>query len=182
MKKYEFTGETRKIGDITVKRIRAARDFAGVKKGDFGGWIEKEENLSHECNAWVYGDAWVYDDAWVYGGSWKTSPCYINGTRWSVNISSPGTVRIGCQDHTWQEWHDRYQEISSEHNAGDVLEEYIRYFNLLCDMYGHADCRILRVDDEALRGGAEKEGGSREEAQTDLDQLAEKKGWAEWNG
>ena len=24
--------------------------------------------------------------------------------------------------------------------------------------------------------------GSREEAQTDLDQLAEKKGWAEWNG
>lgn len=42
MKKYEFTGETRKIGDITVKRIRAARDFAEVKKGDFGGWIEKE--------------------------------------------------------------------------------------------------------------------------------------------
>ncbi len=24
--------------------------------------------------------------------------------------------------------------------------------------------------------------GSREEAQTDLDQLAEKKGWTEWNG
>lgn len=24
--------------------------------------------------------------------------------------------------------------------------------------------------------------GSREEAQSDLDQLAEKKGWAEWNG
>ncbi len=159
MKKYEFTGETRKIGNITLNRIRAARDFAGVKKGDFGGWVEKEENLSHECDAWVSGnasvsgDASVYGDARVYGGYWEKSPCYINGTRWSVNISSPETVRIGCQDHTWQEWHDRYQEIGLEHNAGDVLEEYIRYFNLLCDMYGHADCKIVRANDEALRSG-----------------------------
>ena len=153
MKKYEFTGETRKIGNITARRIRAARDFAGVKKGDFGGWIEKEENLSHECDAWASGNAKVCGNARVYGGSWGKPPCYINGTRWSVNTSTPETVRIGCQDHTWHEWHDRYQEISREHNADDVLGEYILYFNLLCNLYGHADCRIVRFDDEALRGG-----------------------------
>ncbi|MDE5977048.1 MAG: hypothetical protein K2G70_01080 [Turicibacter sp.] len=42
-------------------RIRALKDFGNVKAGDIGGYIEKEENLSHE------GDCWVYDSAKVYG-------------------------------------------------------------------------------------------------------------------
>lgn len=98
------------------------------------------------------GNARVYGDARVYGGRWETSPCYIQGTRWSISISSPDTVRCGCQDHTWREWHDRYLQISRKHDAEDVLEEYIRYFNLLCDMYGHEDCKILDYARE--RGGA----------------------------
>lgn len=36
----------------------------------------------------------------------------------------------------WVEWHDHYVEISAQHDANDVLEEYIRYFNLLCDKDG----------------------------------------------
>jgi carbonic anhydrase/acetyltransferase-like protein (isoleucine patch superfamily) len=44
-------------------RIIALKDFADVKKGDFGGLIEKEENLSHE------GDCWVYDNACVFGNA-----------------------------------------------------------------------------------------------------------------
>lgn len=72
--------------------------------------------------------------------------CCIQGTRWTINISSPHTVRCGCQNHTWQEWHDHYAEISKEHGADDVLEEYIRYFNLLCEMYGHEDCKIEREE------------------------------------
>ena len=45
--KYEFTGETKVELGITFKRIRAlvTRTKLGVKKGDLGGWIEKEENL-----------------------------------------------------------------------------------------------------------------------------------------
>ena len=63
MKKYEFTGETIIIGERTLHRIRAVRDFGDVKAGDVGGWIEKEENLSHE------GDCWVRDNAIVYGSA-----------------------------------------------------------------------------------------------------------------
>ena len=47
--KYEFTGETKKVGlfgNIIVRRIRATIAFGVVKAGDLGGWIEKEENLS----------------------------------------------------------------------------------------------------------------------------------------
>ena len=67
MRKYEFTGETQNIECtgkvITLRRIRAARDFMGVKKEELGGWIETEDNLSHSGNAWVSGDAQVSGNA-----------------------------------------------------------------------------------------------------------------------
>lgn len=58
-RKYEFTGEIKKWIGRTLHRIRAVRDFGDVKAGDLGGWIEKESNLSHDGDAWVYGNAWV---------------------------------------------------------------------------------------------------------------------------
>ena len=71
MKKYEFTGETKEIKllfrTVTLHRIRATVAFGIVEAGDLGGWIEKEENLSHEGKAWVWGNAKVYGDAEVYG-------------------------------------------------------------------------------------------------------------------
>ena len=64
--------DTIKIGTHTLYRIKALKDFSDVKKGDLGGYIEKEENLSHIGNCWVYnnarvfGEAAVFDDARVY--------------------------------------------------------------------------------------------------------------------
>ena len=52
---------------VLLHRIECVRSFGNVKEGDRGGWIEKEENLSQNGNAWVYGDAEVYDNAMVYG-------------------------------------------------------------------------------------------------------------------
>lgn len=64
MKKYEFTGETKEIRLLfrtaTLHRIRATVAFGIVEVGDLGGWIEKEENLSHEGKAWVWGNAEVW--------------------------------------------------------------------------------------------------------------------------
>src|SRR5260363_203201 len=53
----------------TLYRIRALRDFRGMKKGDLGGYIKKEENLSHEGEAWVYDNARVFGDARVSGNA-----------------------------------------------------------------------------------------------------------------
>ena len=73
MKKFEFTGETKTISlffrTATLHRIRAVAEFGLVKVGDLGGWIEKEENLSHEGKAWVCGDAKVCGDAEVFSAS-----------------------------------------------------------------------------------------------------------------
>ena len=69
MKKYRLTEETTKVGNRTLYRIQALRDFGNVKEGDIGGYIESEKNLSQDGNAWVYGNARVYGDACVYGNA-----------------------------------------------------------------------------------------------------------------
>ena len=87
MKKFEFTGETKTLLDGTVlHRIKALVriDFkkANVEVGDIGGWIEKEDNLSHDGNAWVFGDAEVYGDAWVYGDARVCGDARVYGDAW----------------------------------------------------------------------------------------------------
>ena len=52
-KKYKLTEETINVFNKTLYRIEALRDFNDVKKGDKGGFIEKEENLSQSDNCWV---------------------------------------------------------------------------------------------------------------------------------
>lgn len=68
-KKYELIDETQEWNGRILHRIRALADFGDVKAGELGGWIEKEENLSHNDDAWVYGDAQVYGNARVYGNA-----------------------------------------------------------------------------------------------------------------
>ena len=79
MKKYELTEETLTVSEKTLYRIRAVRDFGSVKTGEFGGYIEKEENLSHFGNAWISGDAWVYGDARVSGNAWASGDARVSG-------------------------------------------------------------------------------------------------------
>lgn len=66
MKKYELTKEFIEHCGRRLFRIRALIDFGNVKAGDLGGYVEKEENLSQEGNAWVYGNAKVFHNAKVY--------------------------------------------------------------------------------------------------------------------
>ena len=79
MKKYEFTKETINVFGKTLHRIRAARDFSNVRAGDFGGFIESESNLSHDDDAWVYGNAQVYDDAQVSGDAQVYGNAQVSG-------------------------------------------------------------------------------------------------------
>lgn len=63
---------------INLYRIRALKDIScpikirnesgtlasyTVKEGELGGYVEKEENLSHEGGCWVFDKARVYDDS-----------------------------------------------------------------------------------------------------------------------
>ena len=68
-KKFELTDETINFHGRTLYRIRALKDFGDVKKGDLGGFIEKESNLSQRGNCWICDDAKVFDDATIYNNA-----------------------------------------------------------------------------------------------------------------
>ncbi len=68
-KKYKLTEEKIQIGSTPIYRIEALKDFGCVKKGDKGGWIQSEANLSQDGDCWVFGEARVGDNAQVYGNA-----------------------------------------------------------------------------------------------------------------
>lgn len=67
-KKFELTEEfIINNSGIKLYRIKALKDFSDVKKGDLGGYVQQERNLSQFGNAWVCGNVQVYGNAWVFG-------------------------------------------------------------------------------------------------------------------
>lgn len=70
-KKYEIINEERRYtgSGHYANRIRALRDIPRyhVKKGDLGGFIWQEGNLSHDGDCWVGNEAVVDDNARVEG-------------------------------------------------------------------------------------------------------------------
>ena len=62
--KYKILKEHMTVLDgVKMYRIQALKDFSDVKKGDVGGIVESERNLSQN------GDCWIYDSARVYGSA-----------------------------------------------------------------------------------------------------------------
>lgn len=80
MKKFELTDEfVTNVFGHKLFRIKALVAFGNVEKGELGGFIEKEDNLSHDGNAWVYGNAQVYGNAWVYGDAQVSGDARVSG-------------------------------------------------------------------------------------------------------
>lgn len=144
MKKYKLTEETLEIYGCTLHRIVALRDFGDVRKGNIGGWIEDEDNLSRDGDCWVYGnakvygdadvcgDAEVYGDADVYGDAkvekksdyivfknWWSSGRYFTWTR------SNDKWRVGCFYGTGEELIKKAYNDSEE--KGREYERVVKY-------------------------------------------------------
>lgn len=96
MKKYKLTGETKLWFDKTLYRIRALIDIKehGVKKGDLGGWVESEANLSHDGVAWVGGSALVYDAARICDGALVSGSAVVCD---AARVSGSAQVCDGAQ-------------------------------------------------------------------------------------
>ena len=103
MKKYTITSMSKIFSlspftDVVVYRIKAVVDIPGrAEAGELGGWIEKEENLSHEGRSWIYGDAVVCqkavvrDDAIVADRAVISNKAVIAG-----NASVFGDAMVSC--------------------------------------------------------------------------------------
>lgn len=68
-KKYKLTNETVIFKGITLYRIEALEDFSDVNKGDKGGFVESEKNLSQDGSCWVYDTAKIHGNAVIFGNA-----------------------------------------------------------------------------------------------------------------
>ena len=80
MKKFELTTEfITNMFEKKLFRIKALVEFGNVKAGELGGYVEKEENVSQDGNAWVSGDAEVSGNARVYGDARVSGNAEVSG-------------------------------------------------------------------------------------------------------
>lgn len=98
MKKYEFTGATMEYKGHTLRQIRAVRDFGSIEKGTDGGWLEKEENLSHDGNCWVYPYASVYENAFVTNHAIIRDNAEVHGDATICDEAQIGGIAEVCGD------------------------------------------------------------------------------------
>jgi len=93
--KFKLTSETKNWFGRTLFRIEALISFGSVEAGDKGGFVEKEENISPDGNAWVSGDARVFGDARVSGNALVSGDAQVFGNaRVSVNARVSGDTRV----------------------------------------------------------------------------------------
>ena len=127
MKKFELTSEfVTNIFGTKLFRIKALVEFGNVEAGELGGYIEKEENLDHDGNAWVYGDARVCGDAdYAYAHGFGS----INRTTTFFRLKDGGVgVRCGCFYGTLGEFREKVQET---HGDGKLAQEYLMLADLM---------------------------------------------------
>lgn len=80
MKKFELTAEfVTNVFGKKLFRIKALVAFGNVEKGELGGFIEKEDNLSHDGDAWVFGNARVSGNAQVSGDAQVYGNAQVSG-------------------------------------------------------------------------------------------------------
>ncbi len=101
MKKFELTSETKiNIFGKKLFRIKALISFGSVEEGETGGWVEKEDNLSHSGNAWVFDNAEVSDNARVFDNAWVFGNARVSdNARVFGNARVSGNARVF--DNAW---------------------------------------------------------------------------------
>ena len=78
MRKYKFTKNALDWNGYKLRQIQAVRDFGNVRKGDLGGWICYDAQLSHEGDCWIGEDSRIgygvtvdenaqLIDSWIFG-------------------------------------------------------------------------------------------------------------------
>lgn len=94
-----------------LHRIEAIKDFGDVRRGDVGGFIQTEDNLSDIGTAWVYDNARVFGKARVY----ENAKLYDNSTITdNVSIYGNSELHSGCR------LFDSCKVCDNAHIYGDV--------------------------------------------------------------
>ena len=145
MKKFELTTEfiTNFLG-IKLFRIKALVKFGDVKKGELGGFVEKEENLEHYENARVHEYAKVSGNAIVSGDAIVSGNAIVSGDQMYATVKGFGSnyrdttffvtkdgnvcVNCGCFSGTLEQFRKKVKET---HKDTEYAKEYLAIADLM---------------------------------------------------
>lgn len=127
-KRWEFVPNSEiNVNGRILRRIRALVNMPqyGVQAGDFGGYVEHEENLPQKSHAWIFHDAqvsgkarvfdyaWVsdyaqvcdnarvYDDVWVYNSARIYDDARVYSAAHVYNNAWVGGDAVICDSADW---------------------------------------------------------------------------------
>lgn len=154
-KKYEILKDTKeRFLGREVYRIRALKNFSDVKKGDIGGFVGSEKNLSQQGDCWIYDKAVAYDCSEVCDNAIVKYYVIVGGNaivgsnakikdknQWFVvenvgsrkdNITFYETdgviyVNVGCFNGTLDEFIER---VKTTHKGNNFEKEYLQIAEL----------------------------------------------------
>lgn len=125
-KKYGYTGKTRKWFGREFRQIVALCDVSTtVHKGDIGGYIEYDRNLSHR------GACWVDADCIIGGGVCVMGTAQIHST--DIVVKDSDYIQI-CG---WSEINNCSFDVST----GDHISISD---SIMCDTYLSGECVVMR--------------------------------------
>lgn len=119
MKKFELTTNTKIHFGKKLFQIKALINFGNVKAGELGGYVEKEENISCEGNAWVCGNS-DYTTIKGFGTQYRNTTFFK---------CKDGNVKVacGCFYGTIEEFREQVKKTRS----GKVVKEYLLVADLM---------------------------------------------------
>jgi len=120
--KFSLTKNTKDYLWTKLYQIKAEMSFGNVTKWDFWWWIEKEENLSQEDNAWVYWNARLYWNARVYWNAmvyWNAWVCWDARVYWDAWVSWKLNLTL------WYFFWNRYKKEDIQYIKNDDNNEIV---------------------------------------------------------
>lgn len=149
-KKYELIEDSNThYKNRKVYRVKALRDFGSVQKGDIGGWVEGEHNLSHEGDCWIFDDAYVVDQARIYENA------YISTDAWVFdNALVYGDAKIAGEaaiyHHAKVYGKARVYDCSRVYNSAQVFGEAVIHGNARIKGTMKASKPVTVIDDSEV--------------------------------
>ena len=158
-KKFELT-EKYVVNELGTKlyQIKCTKTFEYAKKGELGGYIEREVNLSQGGNAWVSGDVQVYGNARVSGDAWVSGnaclksnadhcgfDCFGSSNRHThAYLTSDNAVEITCG--YFRGSIEEFEKKVKNTHAGTVYEnQYNAIINVIKIKFGSAQRQNRQV-------------------------------------
>ena len=138
--KFKLTSETITWLGRTLFRIEALIDFGNISKGDKGGFVEVERNVSQDGNAWVSGNARVSGNALVSGNARVLKPVCCatrsDGYTFVVAPDKDGNLVViaGCRYFTFKQAKDHWTATRGGTQLGDESLQILKHLKSMANI------------------------------------------------